>query len=87
MGVRLTCSPTFVCKFLQIQSSVCDLSIKLAGKNMLVGVHQKNDPLTGLAPKFTLVQKVLVKELLWGSRDVVQLHVPNLLLVDCAQPF
>ena len=52
---------------------------------MFGGVHQKYDPLTGLA--ITLVQKVLVKKLLWGSRDVVQLHVPNLLLVDCVQPF
>ncbi len=39
-------SPTLVCEFLQVQSCSYDLPIKLSGENVLVGVHQKNDPLT-----------------------------------------
>ena len=50
VGAWLMRSSTFVCKFLQVQFGTCDHPVKLANKNMLVGVHQKNNPLAGLAP-------------------------------------
>jgi len=43
--IWLMCSPTLVCEFPQVQSCPCDLPIKLSGENVLVGVHQKKDPI------------------------------------------
>ena len=53
---------------------------------MFVDVHQENDPLACFAPLFTLMQQVLIEQLLWGTSDVVKLHVPDLLLMYSAQP-
>jgi hypothetical protein len=38
-------SPTFVCEFLQVQSCSYNLPIKLSSENVLIGIHQKNNPL------------------------------------------
>ena len=39
-------SPTYVCEFPQVQSCSYNLPIKLSSENVLIGIHQKNDPLT-----------------------------------------
>ena len=62
------------------------MPIEFSCENVFVDVHQEDDPLACFTPLFALVQQVSIKHLLWGTSDIVKLHVTELLLIYSAQP-